>query len=113
MVDDLKMSRKPLEKLSDREDEAARGQNAQIAGDKSRITVHGKDRDDGSFEYVARNAVDLYTKYPDSWILVDKARVVNSASEPEELIRLALSLGIKDPFITLTSPPERPGKAIY
>src|SRR5260370_38336757 len=32
--------------------------------------------EDGSFAWVAMNADDLYQKYPDRWLLVDKARVV-------------------------------------
>ncbi len=69
--------------------------------------------EDGSFAWVAANADALYEQYPDRWILIDKARVVNSASEPEELMRSARILGIKEPFITMTSPPELPGKAVY
>ena len=69
--------------------------------------------EDGSFAWVATNADALYKQYPDRWILIDKARVVNSASEPEELLRLARTLGIREPFITITTPPETSGKAIY
>jgi len=69
--------------------------------------------EDGSFAYVAMNADALYEKFPDRWILVHKAQVVRSASEPDELMRLARTLGIKEPFITMTGPPETPGKAVY
>ncbi len=69
--------------------------------------------EDGSFAWVAMNADALHQKYPDRWILVDKARVVDSASDPEELMRLAHTLGIREPFITITTPPETPGKAVY
>jgi hypothetical protein len=69
--------------------------------------------EDGSFAWVAMNADALYQQYPDRWILVDKARVVGAAANPEELLCLARTLGIKEPFITMTSPPELPGKAVY
>lgn len=69
--------------------------------------------EDGSFAWVAMNADALYQKYPDRWILVEKARVAGSASEPQELMELARTLGIQEPFITITTPPELPGKAVY
>lgn len=68
---------------------------------------------DGSFAWVATNAEALYEKYPDCWILIDHARVIESASDPEDLLRLALTLGIEEPFVTMTSPPERPGRSVY
>jgi hypothetical protein len=67
---------------------------------------------DGSFAWVAANAKALYEKYPDCWILVDNARVIESARDPEDLLRLALTLEIKEPFVTMTSPPERPGRSV-
>lgn len=69
--------------------------------------------EDGSFAWVAMNGDALYKKYPNRWILVDKARVIDSAPEPQELLRLARTLGIREPFITITTPPELPGKAVY
>ena len=76
--------------------------------------VHEYSNDeDGSFSWVAMNAQALYERYPDQWILVDKAQVVGSAKDPEELILLAQRRGISTPFITKASPPEIPAKAVY
>jgi hypothetical protein len=76
--------------------------------------LHGYSNDeDGSFAWVAMNAQALYERYPDQWILVDKAQVVGSAEDPEELILLAQRRGISTPFITKASPPEIPAKAVY
>jgi hypothetical protein len=67
--------------------------------------------DDGSFAWVAMNAQALYERYSEQWILVDKARVIGSAKNPEDLILLALRRGISTPFITKAAPPEIPAKA--
>jgi uncharacterized protein DUF5678 len=69
--------------------------------------------EDGSFAWVAINADALYEQYPEQWILVDKAKVIGSASNPQELIQLAQSRGILEPFITKAGPPELPAKAVY
>ena len=69
--------------------------------------------EDGSFAWVAMNAQALYERYPEQWILVDKARVIGSAKDPEELIQLAQLRGISTPFITKAAPPEIPAKAVY
>ena len=68
---------------------------------------------DGSFAWVAANAAALYGKYPDRWILVDSAQVIDSATDPENLLRLARKLRIREPFVTMTSPPEQPGRSVY
>jgi hypothetical protein len=68
---------------------------------------------DGSFAWVAADTDALYEKYPDRWILVDNARVIDSAPDPENLLRLASKLGIKEPFVTMTSPHEQPGRSVY
>lgn len=69
--------------------------------------------EDGSFAWVAMNGDALYKQYPDRWILVDKAQVIDSASDPQQLLEMARRRGILEPFITKTAPPERPGKAVY
>jgi uncharacterized protein DUF5678 len=69
--------------------------------------------DDGSFAWAAMNGPALYERYPEQWILVDKAKVIGSAKDPEELILLARRRGISMPFITKTAPPEIPAKAVY
>jgi hypothetical protein len=69
--------------------------------------------EDGSFAWVAMNAQALYDRYPAQWILVDKARVIGSAEDPEELMLLAQRRGILTPFITKAAAPEIPAKAVY
>lgn len=76
-------------------------------------SVRYSNDEDGSFAWVAINAHALYEQYPDQWILVDKAKVVGSASNPKELIQLAQSRGILEPFITKAGPPELPANAVY
>jgi hypothetical protein len=71
------------------------------------------DGDDGSFAWVAMNADALYKQYPDQWILVDKGQLIASAPTPEPLMQLARTRGIQTPFITKTTPPELPGRAVY
>ena len=69
--------------------------------------------EDGSFAWVAMNAQALYERYPEQWILVDNARVIGSAQDPEELMLLAQRRGISTPFITKAAAPEIPAKAVY
>ena len=69
--------------------------------------------EDGSFAWVALNAHVLYQQYPNKWILVDKAKVIGVAPNPKDLVQLAQSRGILEPFITMTGPPELPAKAVY
>jgi len=117
MADHQHMSKKALGKPRGSQSAKARRTSIDRALGKDRLPDTERppyENDaDGSFAWVAANADALYDKFPDRWILVDSARVIDSATDPENLLRLALKLGIKEPFVTMTSPPEQPGRSVY
>ena len=55
--------------------------------------IQGPSDQDASLDWVADNADDLYEKYPSLWILVDKSSVIESAANPQDLMRLAKEQG--------------------
>ena len=117
MIDHQRMGRKALGKTRGSDSPKSRPKRMKRTHRKAVLSnaqqLRYQNDADGSFAWVAANAGALYEKYPDRWILVDKAQVVDSAVDPEDLLRLARTLRIKEPFATMTTPPELPGRSIY
>ena len=68
---------------------------------------------DRSIVWVAANQEELYSNYPDQWILVEGEAVVAHATDPLELQEIADQHGITTAFMARVAPPSIPGSSIY
>lgn len=63
-----------------------------------------KEQEDDSLEWAAEKFSTLLREFQGQWILIKDHRVIANAIEPMDLLRRAIAMGIKKPFMLHVEP---------